>query len=285
MSDHAAAHRAIVIERFPDLRMERFEPIGDGWTYDTYRIDDAWIVQFPRTDHAATTLRMQIQVLPELANEVSAPVPMPELVSFEPLCMGYRLIAGVPFTQVGEDGVWPERLGRFLYDLHLVPPEYLGMRPRGMPAFRDERAAQLSLFRDRAFPLLEPRERERAAGAFDTHIDDDANWRFAECVTHGDLGPAHILASPTGDLAGVIDWEEVGMGDPARDFAWMLHAYPGAGERALAAYGGQPDARFRERAWFAFLQMPWHEVMYGLETDQPSFVESGLVGVRERLDA
>jgi hypothetical protein len=29
--------------------------------------------------------------------------------------------------------------------------------------------------------------------------------------------------------------------------------------------------------------MPWHEVQYGVETDQPRFVESGLAGVRERL--
>jgi hypothetical protein len=29
--------------------------------------------------------------------------------------------------------------------------------------------------------------------------------------------------------------------------------------------------------------MPWHEVNYGVQTEQPGFVERGLVGVRERL--
>jgi hypothetical protein len=29
--------------------------------------------------------------------------------------------------------------------------------------------------------------------------------------------------------------------------------------------------------------MPWHEVVYGLDTEQPAFVASGLAGVRVRL--
>jgi hypothetical protein len=83
----------------------------------------------------------------------------------------------------------------------------------------------------------------------------------------------------------VIDWEEVGMGDPVADFAWMLHAAPGPGERALAAYGGPPDTRFRERGRVRFLLMPWHEVEYGLDTGKDEFVESGIAGVRERAEA
>ena len=38
--------------------------------------------------------------------------------------------AGEPFDRAAGDGVWPERLGRFLYDLHLCPPEFVGMRWR-----------------------------------------------------------------------------------------------------------------------------------------------------------
>ena len=35
--------------------------------------------------------------------------------------------AGVSLEEA-PDGLWPERLGRFLYDLHLMPPEYVGLR-------------------------------------------------------------------------------------------------------------------------------------------------------------
>ena len=45
--------------------------------------------------------------------------------------MAYRRIEGAPCAERAELGMWPERLGRFLYDLHMVPPEFVGMRARG----------------------------------------------------------------------------------------------------------------------------------------------------------
>ena len=115
------------------------------------------------------------------------------------------------------------------------------------------------------------------------YLDDDGLWSFATCLTHGDLGPEHVLVDGAGDLAGVIDWEETAIGDPCSDFAWWLHEMPGPGERALAAYGGVPDHAFRERARFAFALMPWYEVEHGLVSGEPVFLKSGLEGVRRRL--
>ena len=228
-------------------------------------------------------MTMQVELLPGLAREVSAPIPQPIHVSREPLAMAYQLIRGSAANEA-TDGVWPERLGRFLYDLHLCPPEFVGMRARGLEALRIERRAELDTFRDRVFPLLEPGERERFGSRFDRFVDDDANWRFAPCLTHGDLGPEHVLVTPAGDLAGVIDWEEADIGDPVRDFAYVLHAMPGAGERVLVTYGGSPDPGFRDRGRFTFLLMPWLEVVHGLDTDEDGFVLSGLEGIRARAD-
>ena len=99
----------------------------------------------------------------------------------------------------------------------------------------------------------------------DTFLADDATRRYAPCLTHGDIGPEHILVSPDGDLVGVLDWEELAIGDPVADLAWMLHARPADGERVLAAYGGAPDASFRARAAFRFVLMPFHDVVHGLD--------------------
>ena len=239
-----------------------------------------WIVQLPRTADAAESLMRQMDVLPELAVEVSAAVPMPELTSRDPAAMAYRRIDGVAATTT--DGVWPERLGRFLYDLHMVRPEYVGMRARGPAAVREVLGRELEELRDRVFPSLRAAERDAFGERFRSFLEDERHWRFSSCVTHNDLVAAHVLVSDEGDLAGVIDWEEVAMGDPAADFAWILGAEPEAGERALAAYGGAPDDRFRERCAFRYLLMPWHDVMHGLDTSQPTLVERGLAELRER---
>ena len=275
-------HLAFVRSRF-GLDVSSFEPLGEGWAYDTYLADDEWVFQFPRLPNEDVTLRKQIALLPDLAAEVSSRVPVPTHVSDEPPCMGYRKIDGVPFPEVGEEGIWPERLGRFLYDVHMTPPEFVGMRARTAEDVREEVRAQLAEWRARVMPLLDADERRRAIDLFEAYADDDTLWRLATCLTHGDLGPEHILVTPLGDLAGVIDWGDASVGDPVRDFAWLLRAAPLVGERALAAYGGEPDQHFRDRARFAFALMPWHEVAYGLDSEQPAFVASGLAGVRVRL--
>ncbi len=123
--------------------------------------------------------------------------------------------------------------------------------------------------RDLAAGHLQAQELDAASTAIDAVLDDDAAWRFAPCVTHGDLGPEHVLVSASGDLSGVLDWEEVGIGDPAWDFAWWVHEMPAVGERALAAYGGAPDPGFATRARLSFVLMPLHDLDHGLQVERP----------------
>ncbi len=275
-------HRAFVDDRWPDLAVESFEPLGDGWDCFTYLANGEWVFQFPRLPGADERLRKQIILLPEIAREVSSAVPVPTFVSTDPVCVGYRRIVGRQVSS-GVDGIWPERLGRFLYDLHLTPPEFVGMRATTAAAVRDGLHQGVVSLSVHVLPLLDPGERSRVERAIAAFFDDDDNFRFAPCLRHGDIGPEHVLVTDTGDLAGVIDWGDAEVGDPVFDLAWMLHAMPAEGERVLGAYGGPPDDRFFVRARFAFLLMPWHEVKHGVETGQVAFVDRGLAGVRDRL--
>ena len=272
-----------VTAAFPQLDARTVTPIGDGWTVDTYDVDGEWIVQFPRSDYAADRLRSQMRVLPELAAELSAMVPAPVYTDVEIPAMAYHRLSGLPLDQA-PDGLWPERLGRFLYDLHLMPPEYVELRGRNASAVRAELSEELAEHRTSVLPLLEPDEATRFGERFTAFIDREEYWRFSTCLVHGDIGPEHVLVSETGDLVGVLDWEELDVGDPVSDFAWLLHARPDDGERVLGAYGGAPDQTFAERAAFRFFLMPFHEVTYGLQIDDPTFVASGIAGIRTRAD-
>jgi len=274
-------HRAFV-ERSFGLEVRTFREIG-GWDCVTYDVNGEWIFQFPRLPGADEALRAQVRLLPELAPEVSAAVPVPAHVSDDPLCMGYRRIDGEPLdVERAQRGILPERLGRFLFELQLFPVEFAGMRLTTPAAWRERCRRELATFHDRVTPMLEPAERDRARAMFGVFLEDDANFRFAPGLIHRDLGPGHILMTPSGDLAGVIDWGDATTGDPAADF-WFVSEWPELGERALAAFGGEPDPTFRDRARFYRALGPWHEVTYGLDTGQPGFVESGLAGVRRRL--
>jgi aminoglycoside phosphotransferase (APT) family kinase protein len=279
-----ADHRELVSRLFADLQIKSFEPLGDGRACFTYEVNGTWIAQLPRVPAEDERLRRRARLLPELAREVGVPIPALELVSEDPACYVYRKIEGHP-VEPGERGVWPERLGRFLYDLHSVAPEFVGMRAQGVSAVRDSMRSELDALCDTVLPLLERPERIAASAWIHAFEDDDRNLRFAPCLTHGSIGPEHVLVGPDGDLAGVLDWSHTSVGDPAADFAWILSASPDRGEHALAAYGGAPDDRFRDRCAFAFAMLPWYEALDGVSTGRPELVRSGLAGVRSRARA
>jgi aminoglycoside phosphotransferase (APT) family kinase protein len=276
-----ASDRELAGRLFPGFPIERFEPIEGGWTVATYEVNEGWILQLPRSDGSAELLRSQIQILPQLARELSAPVPLPERASSDPPAMLYRKLEGMPADRA-PDGIWPERLGRSLYDLHLVPPEVVGLRPVPPGAIRDRLRERVTRLSGAVRPLLSAEEAGRADELVRAFLDDDRMWTFATCLIHGDLAAEHILVGEGGDLAGILDWEELGIGDPASDFAWVLEATPDQGERALAAYGGAPDAAFRERARFLAALIPWDDVEHHGARPGPS-LERALDEVRARL--
>jgi len=252
-----------------------------GWTCDTFAVDGVWIVQVARSPYAAAMLRKQARVLPALAPRVPAAVPIPAWRAEEPPTMAYRLIDGVDCDRAPAAG-WPEQLGRFLAALHAIPPAALGLPALDAGALREQARVDVARLHAVVAPRLAPAERVRAAAFVAALLDDDRHWRFEVGTVHGDLGPEHVLVSPAGDLVGVIDWEEVGAGDPVFDLAWWLHARPELGQRVLAARGALDDgARDRAALWFAL--MPWDEVEHGVLTGDDEEVEAGLAGVRARL--
>jgi aminoglycoside phosphotransferase (APT) family kinase protein/adenylate kinase family enzyme len=275
------ADAVAIVHAFPQLDTRGVARIDGGWTSATFEVGER-IVQLARTPYAAETLRHQMRVLPLLAPRLGVAIPQPELVSVEPVAIAYRKLAGEPCDRAPARA-GPEQLGRFVRELHAIAPADLGLAPLTVAEFRARVRADLARMRAHVAPRLSPAERARADALVAALVDDDRNWRFELVVTHGDLGPEHVLVDPAGALAAVIDWEDVGAGDPAGDFAWWLHAMPSASERALAAYGVPSDERFRARAAGLFAVMPWHDVEHGVETGDPESIAAGLAGIRACL--
>jgi aminoglycoside phosphotransferase (APT) family kinase protein len=72
-------------------------------------------------------------------------------------------------------------------------------------------------------------------------------------LAHADLGAEHILERD-GDLAGVIDWSDAALADPALDFARVYRDFgPSFLSAALDAYGGlaEADAAMNRITFFA----------------------------------
>ena len=87
-------------------------------------------------------------------------------------------------------------------------------RPRWVEAYRD----QCAEFEHLVFPLL---DKDRRAAAKRLFGDVETLVDFKPALLHADLLPEHLLVRD-GRLAGVIDWGDARVGDPALDYAWLL---------------------------------------------------------------
>ena len=236
--------------------------IDDGYDYEVVIVDDDWVFRFPRRRGVEETLEVEIALLPPLAPALPVPVPSFEHVSRDPLFVGYRLLRGDPLVDEDSDGV-----RAFLQALHSFDPSGLPVeRPDWIEAYRN----QCAEFERLVFPLLDTELQRRAKSLFG---EVESLVGFEPALVHADLGPAHLLVRD-GRLAGVIDWSDVRVGDPAIDYAWLLNG-------PFADWAVDPD--LRRRARFYHRLGPWYEAHYGLFTNQPAHVERGLAGIRERL--
>jgi aminoglycoside phosphotransferase (APT) family kinase protein len=271
----------VLRERFPALDLSDARTIEDGWDSLVLEIGE-YIFRFPRRAEVEAWVERELRLLPELADVLPLAVPRFEFVARNGLvCVGYRKLVGEPAgADAGERG--GRDLGRFLAALHRFPVERA--RSLGMPhftprAWREHFGRFCDDLRARVLPLLTSGERARAESLF----SEVSRLDFEPALVHGDLGPEHVVCR-NGRVVGVIDWSDARVGDPALDLAWCLNGAPTSFADAVAETYGV-DERMRERSLVYHRLGPWHEVVYGLETRQERFVESGVAGIRSRLPA
>lgn len=249
--------RRLLTAQHPDLAGRPLRYVTDGWDNVTYRLGDDLAVRLPRRVVAAELFDSEQRWLPVLARRVDVAVPEPVRAGHPG--EGYpwswsvvRWIDGTPVDQSPLDPSEAAPFGRFLADLHGPAPDDAPRNPyRGVPL--RAKAESLCIRWDRLdtldVGLAVEVDAIRAAWAevVDTAVDLPAGW------THSDLHPKNLVGD-AGRLAGVIDWGDLGVADPARDLAaaWMLFP-PAAHDDLWAAYGGISEATHaRARGWAIF---------------------------------
>ncbi len=236
--------------------------VDDGWDYKVLILGAEWVLRIPRSELSVEQLEKEIGLLPSLVSVLPVEIPRFESVSRDPWFVVYRLIRGKTLRDEDPDGV-----RAFLDALHSFAARDL---PVPRPEWREIYRAHAADWRRLVLPLLDVDERRHAEGLLE---EVETLTGFEPALVHCDLGPEHLICRD-GRLAGVIDWGEAKIGDPAIDYAWLLNG-------PFADW--DVDAELRRRARLYHRLGPWHEVDYGMATEQPGFVRSGLAGVRSRL--
>ena len=237
----------LVAEQFPQwagLRVQAVEP--GGVDNRTFRLGEALLVRLPSGEGYAAQVEKEQRWLPMLATEL--PLPIPEPVAQGKPSLGYpfpwsvyRWIDGVSANQVDASVLDKESiavaLARFLKVMHQIDtpgavfPEKSDSLKNivGFPnpgAHNYFRGAHPSVYDDEArehIKMLGVRVDERKALA----VWEEAmatSWQGVPVWVHGDVAAGNVLVDEKGELAAVIDFGCMGVGDPACDLtiAWTF---------------------------------------------------------------
>ncbi|WP_067480412.1 phosphotransferase [Actinomadura hibisca] len=266
-------------------RFGRVRPLATGWDNTVFLADDAWILRFPRRRIAVAGVEREIAVLPRLAGRLPLPIPVPEVVGepserFPWPFWAARIVPGRELVETelpdGERGPLAADAGAFVRALHACTLDAeLPHDPfkRGDPAVRAplarERLARLEGWGPvpDVMDLLAEGERLGAGNG-------------PSVVTHGDLHVRHLLVRPDGRAAGVIDWGDLCLADPAVDLSLAYAAFRDDDRAAfLDAYGPVPSGtELRARVLAIFLSVALAE--YALDTGRAALHAEAVAGLR-----
>lgn len=253
------------------------DEFDDGWDMTARLVDGRWVDRSPRRPEVEPQARREASVLPWLAPRLPLPVPVPRVVGEDPLVLRHAYLPGRPCP--GRSAAHGRAVGEFLRVLHSIDVEAAVAH-----GLRDAATAYTAAqeVRDRMAVDVLPRLPGHVRRAAEALLERTGHPPTDPRVVHGDLGLDHIRV--TGEqVTGIIDWGDSCVADPAIDLsATTLGAGPVFAVALLDVYGRDADLLARARDWHQL--GPWHEVLFGLDTGQDSYVARGLAGTIDRLE-
>jgi len=274
---------------FPQFQIRSFKPNEEGWDFFVLEVNDDFIFRFPRRPDGVVYLERESALLPKLAQVLSVRVPQFEYIynggeKCAPF-VGYRKIEGVPLTKELLQSIQSNRLTQqitcLLSELHRFPTQQAVKSNVPYANAAQWRQQYCNLYvevRERVFPLLNTSARTKAILLWENFLNIETHFQFASVLLHKDLSGGHILCEPSGEqIAGIIDWGDLSIGDPAYDFTGLWRVYGSHFvEEVLAGYESKVDQTFRERIAFYSSKISFHKVLYRLHMRDSVRLELGL---------
>jgi aminoglycoside phosphotransferase (APT) family kinase protein len=281
----SAVVKRLVRDQRPDLGDYSLARVANGWDNATFRLGDGLAVRLPRRAEAVPLILHEQRYLPDIARRSPVALPVPvhagrPTTDFPWPWSIVRWVPGATAADVGPagHGQAAQGLADFLMSLHVPAETGVPVNPfRGVPLTDRDGVLVERLGDHERYPQA------AALRAVWAQACTAKAWDGPAMMLHGDLHPGNILLADDGSLAGVIDFGDVGAGDPAVDLAvgWLMFD-AGTRRRFMGALGSavDGDAWMRARGWALILST----AMLSNSDDNPRMFAVGKFGAEQILD-
>jgi macrolide phosphotransferase len=222
----------------------------------TARDGKHWIIRMPTSERAEAEQSADLVALRALSTGIRGRLPfaVTNYVGQTPThgtrAIVYEFVYGntLSLDRLVPGGTLASSIGRAIAAIHTLPTHFVS--DAGLPVLTAQDLLRSSVaVMDRATATgLVPAALLRR---WESATEDSALWQFAPTVVNGALTAESFLSDDAG-VTGVIGWQELRVGDPARDLYWLLGArVEGVAETAFDAYNlarGSSDRQIKQRA-------------------------------------
>ena len=211
------------------LTIRSARPLGEGWEFRACLVNDELVFRFPKHSAQWNPLEREVAFLAWAADRLPLQVPRYTSVvrASRAAPRGYAVYPYLPGRMLDVQALTRSQqaaaagdVADFLRTLHalqppleldrLLPPDDLDTVARDLHA---------RALRDIA-PHLTSAQARALDAMFTAYLDDPANFTYTPVILHADLSCDHLLVHD-GALHAVIDWSDVGRGDPDNEFSYL----------------------------------------------------------------
>jgi aminoglycoside phosphotransferase (APT) family kinase protein len=269
--------------------------LDDGWDYWAFRAADS-VIRLPKNPDAegAAKLHREAAAAKLIAPRLPLPISVPEV--YEPndgpsFCV-HAMVPGVPLRSLNRPAAYGfgKTLRSFIEALQAVPVDEAlaaGLEVVDGQQLRQFITDDWEHHVRRVFPLISCEARTYADLQHNLMLEDERLYHYEPRICHRDIDDRNLLADPeTGELTGVIDFGDVNLSDPAREYIWAFAGgfeQLGIEDQLDELLPAHDPLRARTEAWVGYSLVFWRffDIEHGLDIDDDELVREAI----ERLNA
>ncbi|MBR3116454.1 MAG: aminoglycoside phosphotransferase family protein [Bacilli bacterium] len=271
--DNLSTGKKVIIERYPQFIDSIFVEDTTGWDNYVVKVDNEYIFRFSRDEGALRTIKMEYDVLSYLHKELPSNIEVPNFIfsnldSDYPF-VGYKMIKGKFLSNELYNSMTEEEKKSFIKNMMTFTNILHGLDINRFNLDVEDPyeiyKMRFNEFKEKCFPVFDEELKQKSNLLFNNYFNDKNMMNINKTVIHGDLSSDHIIITEKG--VGVIDFGDTRVFDNAYDFQWLYMLGEDTLDKALTMYNNKIDDYFKKRVQFYTSIIPYHGVVYALETN------------------
>jgi aminoglycoside phosphotransferase (APT) family kinase protein len=249
-------------KEFPDLKWQKSVLNVEGWDHYMILLDDKYVFRFPRTEEYAEKLKTEIGLLDYLKDKIKIKIPVFRFIAKDKSFVGYDFVEGIQLRKNIFQILSPtikkqvaKQMADFLTALHKTPLAIAKKFVIDIETSKQQYASTLRAVKEKILPRVLKNEQKMILDFLDEY---KKYLNFPNKVlVHADLYTSHILlALDKKSLAGIIDFADRTIDDPALDFCELWYYGHEFVLDIYKDYKGPKDPQFIMRSYIYYLRSP-----------------------------